>query len=301
MGIISKLGNAAKNRKQKKTKDVNKDMSFLDHLEELRWHLMRSFAAIVIIAIAIFVNVQAFLDKIVLAPTQASFPTNRLLCAIRESLCFDTLNVEYIAFTPYEQFLKSITISLVAGLIFAFPYFLWEIWRFVKPGLHNHEKKGLKGNVFIMSLLFFTGVAFAYYVILPFSFQFFSSYQISEAIENKWKIGSVISLVTQVAFGGGLLFEMPILVYYLSKMGIITPQGMRQYRRHAIVVMLILAAIITPPDWVTQVLIFIPLAGLYQLSIFISASVHRRMAKEEAEERKQEVAKAASEPTEPAS
>ena len=216
----------------------------------------------------------------ILAPFQNDFPLHQLLCKFRESLCFDEIPVEFIALEPYEQFLKSISISLIGGFIISFPYFIWEIWRFIKPGLKPSEQKGLRGNVFIMSLLFFMGVSFAYYIVLPFSVQFLANYQISSEIVNQWKIGKVIAMVTQITIGGGLIFEMPILVYYLSKMGLITPELMVRYRRHAIVVLLILAAMITPPDWITQILIFIPLFVLYQVSIRISKIVTRKRNKE---------------------
>ncbi|MEO0472689.1 MAG: twin-arginine translocase subunit TatC, partial [Bacteroidota bacterium] len=186
---------------------------------------------------------------------------------------------------PYEQFLKSLSISFVGGFIFAFPYFIWEIWRFIKPGLHPKERKGLRGNVFIMSMLFFLGVSFAYYVILPFAVQFLSNYSLYEGVSNDWRIGNVISMVTQIVIAGGILFEMPILVYYLSKMGILTPQFMKKYRRHATVVLLVLSAIITPPDVVSQILIFFPLSILYEISIRICKRVYKRAAKEAAKEK----------------
>lgn len=251
-------------------------MSFLEHLEELRWHLIRSFGAILVFAIAIGVNIQWFLEDVILAPFKPEFWTHAVLCRFREALCFDKIDVDLIAISPSEQFLKAITISLVAGFIFAFPVFIWEMWRFIKPGLHKHERKGLRGNVLVMSLLFFTGVAFAYYIITPFSIRFFSTFSIAPGIENQWKIGKVISLISNIALGGGIIFEMPVLVYYLSKMGLVTPGFMRSYRRHAIVVLLILAAMITPPDWITQVLIFIPLIILYEISIRISAMVTKK-------------------------
>lgn len=251
-------------------------MSFLEHLEELRWHLIRSFGAILVFAITIGVNIQWFLKEVILAPFEPDFWTHAMLCKFREALCFDSIDVDIIAISPPEQFLKAITISLVGGFIFSFPVFIWEMWRFIKPGLHSHERKGLRGNVLVMSILFFIGVAFAYYVITPFSIRFFSTFTISPGIENQWKIGKVIGMITNIALGGGIIFEMPVLVYYLSKMGLVTPQFMRTYRRHAIVVLLILAAMITPPDWITQVLIFIPLIILYEVSIRISAVVTRK-------------------------
>lgn len=255
-------------------------MSFLEHLEELRWHLVRSVLAIVFFGIGAFFFVGWILDNIILAPFHSDFPLHRLMCKLDASLCFDKVPVEFIAISPYEQFLKSISISLIIGLILSFPYLIWEIWRFIKPGLHDRERKGLRGTVLVMSLLFFTGIAFAYYVIAPFSVQFLATYQLSPEIQNQWKIGNVISMITQIVLGGGIIFEMPVIIYYLAKIGLITPEFMVKYRRHSVVVLLIIAAIITPPDWISQILIFIPLYILYEISINIAKVVSRNREKE---------------------
>lgn len=262
-------------------------MSFLDHLEELRWHLARSIGAVVFFAIFFFINREFILDEIILKPFQPDFPTNKFLCSIRDSLC-GQINVEFIAITPYETFLKALGLSLIGGLLIAFPYILWEIWSFIKPGLHSHEKSGLRGNIFVMSLLFFLGVGFSYYVITPFSIQFLAGFEFSQELSNQWRIGSVISLVAQIALGGGVIFEMPILVFYLTKLGVVTPDFLKQYRRHSYVILLILAAIITPPDVLSQILIFIPLSALYELSIRISKMVIRKEKKREEKEKKDE-------------
>lgn len=281
MGLLSTLNNVRGNKKKKKgPADEEAEMSFLDHLEELRWHLFRSFIAIAIIAVAVFVNVSWVLDHIILWPSKPDFPLNDALCNFRQSLCMELSTVELIAISPYEQFLKSISVSFVGGFVIAFPVVLWEMWRFIKPGLHSHERKGLRGNVLVMSLLFFLGVAFAYFVITPFSFRFLSTYQLSAAVSNQWQIGKVIGLITQISVGGGLIFEMPILIYYLAKMGLVTDKGMKAYRRHAVVVLLSLSAIITPPDVTSQILIFVPLWLLYEMSIGIAKRVSRKREEE---------------------
>lgn len=254
-------------------------MTFLEHLEELRWHLIRSLASILVFGIGIFVNINWIFTNVIYAPFKKEFFTHEILCQLREALCFEKLPVEIIALGPYEQFLKSITISFIAGFIISFPYFIWEMWRFIKPGLKASERKGVRGNVFIISILFFIGVAFSYYVILPFAIQFLSTYQLGAEITNQWKVGLVVGMVTQITLAGGILFEMPIIVYYLSKMGILTPEFMKKYQRHAIVIMLVLAAIITPPDVVSQVLIFFPLLLLYKISIRICTWVTTKEAK----------------------
>ncbi len=282
MSLLKNLANKRK-KKKKKAADSDEEMSFLEHLEDLRWHLMRSAGGIAIVAIVAFVNVQWLLDEVILWPSKPDFPLNQALCNFRESLCFGKTNVVLIAISPYEQFLKSITVSVVAGFVVGFPYVLWEIWRFIKPGLHPHERSGLRGNVFIMSVLFFLGVSFAYFVVSPFSFRFLSTYQLSAAVANQWQIGKVIGLITQISVGGGLIFEMPITVYYLAKVGLITDVGMKAYRRHAIVVLLLLSAIITPPDVTSQILIFFPLWLLYEMSIGIARRANRRHQRELAE------------------
>ncbi|TAE48138.1 MAG: twin-arginine translocase subunit TatC [Bacteroidetes bacterium] len=288
VSLISQFKTFRQKEKDPSAEEEEKEMSFLDHLEELRWHLLRSLAMIVIIAVVMYFNMKWLLDDVILAPFRPEFPTNRLLCQIQQALCFDKIDVIFISISPYEQFLKSITIGLIAGFIFSFPYFLWEIWRFVKPGLKPTERGGLQGNIFVMSVLFFAGVAFSYYVITPFSVQFLSSFKISDNVENQWRIGEVISMVTQIALGGGIVFEMPVVAYYLSRMGVISPEFLRTYRRHAIVVLLVVAAVITPPDWLSQILIFIPLQILYEVSIGISAIAVRQRDRQQKEEEKAE-------------
>jgi sec-independent protein translocase protein TatC len=281
VGAITKF-KKYRNDQQKKNKDGKEEaeMSFLEHLEELRWHLVRSLAAIVIGAIAIFVNMHWVMEHIILAPLEPEFFVNRVIASFRSVETGASMNMSMQAITPSEQFLKALTISVIGGFIMTFPYVLWEIWRFIKPGLRQTERKGLRGNVFVMSMLFFIGISFAYYIITPFAMQFFANFTLYETIVNQWRIGDYISMLTQIILGGGLIFEMPIMVFYLAKMGVLTPQLMRAYRRHAVVVLLILAAIITPPDWITQILIFIPLITLYEISIIICAGVTRKRDKE---------------------
>jgi sec-independent protein translocase protein TatC len=256
------------------------EMSFLDHVEELRWHIIRSLIAIGIVGVFAFSNVQLLLDKVILAPFSPEFPMHKFLCGLQKSLCFDRIDVDFIAIDPYEQFLKAFGIAFIGGFIIAFPYIAWEFWRFIKPGLHPKEQKKLRGNVLIISFLFFTGIVFAYYVITPFSVSFLSNFKLSEAVQNQWKIGKVISLVTQIVIAGGLLFELPIVVYYLSRLGLISPEFMKSYRKHAMVILLIVAAIITPPDVLSQILIMIPLGILYEVSVRICVVVSRKREKE---------------------
>ena len=293
MSLLTKFRENRRNRKQEKA-NLNgtspngadeKEMSFLDHLEELRWHLVRSVIAIVIGALAVGINIERFFDEVVFAPLKYEFFTHQLICKFSGKVCEGNILGESLqAIKPTEQFLKMISISIIAGFILAFPYVIWELWRFIKPGLHPHERRGMRGNVAIMSFLFFVGVLFSYFIILPFAIRFLAFFSISEQIENIWRFGEVITMVTQIVIAGGIVFEMPILVFYLSKMGIVTPEGMIRYRRIAIVVLLVLSAVITPPDVISQILIFFPLMGLYQLSIAISRRVYRKAAEYEKEQ-----------------
>jgi sec-independent protein translocase protein TatC len=280
--------------REKRVKEVSpnpeKEMSFLDHLEELRWHLVRSIAAIVVFAIALYINLSWILSNVLLAPFKGTFFTHQLMCRLDPSLCFEKIDVTYIAISPYEQFINSLTMSLIGGFVFAFPYVIWEFWRFIRPGLHDHEQRSMRGSVAVMSLLFFIGVAFAFFVIVPFSVQFLAGYKLSPEIENQWRIGDVIGMITQLLIGTGLVFEMPVLMLYLTKMGVVTPEFLRKYRRHAIVILLFIAAIITPPDWISQILTFFPLYLLYEISIGVSGRTLKRQAAREAKEKAEEEA-----------
>ena len=186
------------------------------------------------------------------------------------------------------QFTMALTSSFVLGIVIAFPYVAWEFWRFVRPGLHTHERKYSKGAVASISLLFFTGISFGYFILCPVSVYFLSSYQISDIISNEFDITSYVSTVTTLTFGSGLLFQLPVVVYFLSQIGFLTPKILKQYRKHAIVLVLVISAIITPPDPVSQTLVSVPLFLLYEFSIFISGIVARRKAREEAEAEKRD-------------
>lgn len=291
MGIVSNL--LSSRNKAKKSPKIEEgeqsEMSFLDHLEELRWHLVRSVIAIAFGGIFVFVYVKEIVDNIIIAPFSPDFPTNKYLVLINPSLHFEKLDVtnpRFIAISPYEQFLLAFTIAMFGGIVLVFPYLVWEIWRFIKPGLHDKEKNKLRGNVLVISFLFFIGLLFSYYVVAPFSVAFLSTFSLSDYAQNQWKIGEVVSLIIQLVLGGAVFFELPIVVYYLTKLGVVTPQFLRTYYRHAIVVLLIIAAIITPPDVISQILIFLPLLLLYQVSIWVSAVVVRNREKEEQAELK---------------
>jgi sec-independent protein translocase protein TatC len=263
-----------------------KEMSFLSHLEELRWHLVRSAAAIFILGIVFFVFAEEVYTNFLLAHIQPDFVTYRLFCdfftflGVESDFCnigFADKKLQSIKVT--SQLMNSIWTSFILGIIVAFPYILWEFWRFITPGLHKNEVKKSKGFIFIASILFFIGVAFSFYVIAPISINFLYNYQIADTIENNFTLESHIGLVTNMLLGISILFELPVVIYFLAKIGLITPQFLKKYRKHALVFVLILAAIITPPDVASQVIVAIPVLFLYEISIKVAAVVIKRQEK----------------------
>ena len=262
-----------------------KEMSFLGHLEELRWHLVRSAAVIFVIAIVLFVFQKTIYDNFIIAHTHSDFVTYEFFCSVFTNLGFESsfCNVQIPsklqALSLTQQLMSSLWVSLILGVIIAFPYLLWEMWRFIAPGLHKTERGKSKGFLFIASMLFFLGVAFSYYVIMPMSVSFFYGYQISENIVNNFTLDSYISLFTNTMLGISLVFELPVVIYFLTKLGLVTPEFLKKYRKHALVLVLILSAIITPPDVASQVIVSIPILILYEISIHISRFVIKRQKK----------------------
>ena len=260
-------------------------MSFLEHLEVMRWHLLRSIAAIVILALVAFVFKDIVFDKIILAPKEPPFPTNRWLCQLGEILGIERICINQNPFTLQtvkmaEQFSMHIIVSLVAGMVLAFPYIFWEFWRFLIPALYDKEKNTAKGAVFFTSLLFTLGVLFGYYIISPLSVNFLGNYKVSESVISAPTLRSYVQTITSVVLAAGLVFQLPILVYFLSKVGLVTPDFLKKYRKHSLVVIVTLSAIITPPDVFSQVLVAMPLMVLYEIGIAISKRI---MKQQEAE------------------
>lgn len=257
------------------------EMSFLEHLEVLRWHLVRSVSAIVIFGIGAFIFKGFVFDTLLLGPMKSDFWTYRMMCAASERfglsdlLCLGEMKFQLINISMSGQFTTHIFISLIAGLVLAFPYVVFELWRFIRPGLYSHERKYANGMVIYTSVLFILGVLFGYYIIAPLSVNFLGNYQVSEQIVNQIDLNSYFTTLSTLVLASGLVFELPILVYFLTKIGIVTPEWLRTYRRHSIVAILILAAVITPPDVASQILVFLPLMVLYEISIHVSAAVLR--------------------------
>jgi sec-independent protein translocase protein TatC len=263
--------------KKKSTNDGESDeMSFLDHLEQLRWHIMRSLLAIVIVAIAVFLAKDLVFSKIILAPIRNDFITYQILCKIGKALCVYPEGVTVYTRQLGEQFVIHLKTSFWLGLIVSFPYVFYEFWTFIKPGLYDKERAATRGVVFICSSLFLLGVLFGYYIISPFAITFLSSYSVSPDVANTFTLSSLVDYMTMFTLPTGLIFQMPVVMYFLAKIGIVTPQFLRQYRKHAIIIILILGSIITPPDVITQILISMPLMVLYEVSIIVAKRVEKQ-------------------------
>jgi sec-independent protein translocase protein TatC len=259
-----------------------KEMSFLSHLEELRWHLVRSVVAILVFAIVVFSFPDILFHDIILGPSREDFVSYKLLCQVGQyfgldSLCLKQAQlVQFTNPTMAGQLTYHIWASLIGGFIIAFPYVAWEIWRFVKPALYQKEKKNISGLVFFVTLLFFLGVSFAYFIIVPLTVNFLLTYDLmGDSVRNTPFLSSYFSTVLNLVLGTGIIFQMPIFIYFLAKIGLVSPKFLKRYRRHSIVVIMILAAIITPPDVVSQILVAIPLLILYEISIVIAKRVYK--------------------------
>jgi sec-independent protein translocase protein TatC len=276
-------------RSKSKGRNADGEMSFLQHLEELRWHIIRALIAVVAGAIVAFIFKNFIFDNIILAPNNPDFITNRLLCRLADLvnapvLCINQNPIELISIKMSGQFTTHINISLVAGLILAFPYVFWEFWSFFRPALYEKERKYARGAVTMASLLFVMGILFGYFIITPLSINFLGSYRVSDLVNNQINIASYIGSVTSVALSAGVTFELPIVIFFLARIGVVTPEFMRKYRKHAIVIVLIVAAVITPPDVFSLILVSIPLVLLYEVSIFVASRVVRKRAEKDAAE-----------------
>jgi sec-independent protein translocase protein TatC len=260
---------------------VKAEMTFLEHLEELRWHIIRSVLAIVTFSILAFIFKTLVFDVILLGPSKAEFWTNRMLCQFGslihvEGLCINLKPLVLQNTAVAGQFIAHIKISLIVGLVFGFPYMFYEFWRFIKPALYQNERQHATGAVFYIAFLFLLGVLFGYYLITPFSINFLYNYQVSEIVKNIPTLASYISLITSIVLVSGILFELPVLVYFLSRIGLLSPAFLKKYRKHAIVVILIVAGIITPtPDMFTQLMVSIPMVLLYEIGIVLSRRVEK--------------------------
>lgn len=267
------------------------EMSFIDHLEELRWHIMRSVLALMIGAVIVYIYIGFFFNTVIMGPAHRDFITYRVLCKIShaiglgKSMCLEDINLKLISTEMSGQFMTSFTIALVGGFVIAFPYIFWEFWRFAKPALTERERAKTQGMIFWVSLLFFTGIAFGYYLIAPYTVNFFASYTLSPLIANTFTIGDYLDNIVSLVLGTGIVFQLPLVVFFLAKVGIITPVMMRAYRKYAFVLILVIASVITPPDVVSMTICAIPILALYEISIWISVKASRDIeVKDEAKE-----------------
>lgn len=262
------------------------EMTFLEHLEELRWHLVRSLLAVVLFGLLAFVFKYIVFDIIVLGPSKPEFLTNKWLCYFGQELLNSTklcINAKPILLQNIQmagQFMAHIKISLIAGIVVAFPYIFYEFWLFIRPALYTKERGLARGAVFAISFLFFLGVVFGYFVICPLSINFLTNYQVSDLAINNIKLMSYVSLVASICLAAGILFELPVIVYFFSKIGLLTPEFLKKYRKHSLVVILVLAAIITPPDIFSQILVALPMLLLYEVSIVISKRIVNKQKSE---------------------
>ncbi|MFV0540613.1 MAG: twin-arginine translocase subunit TatC [Aestuariibaculum sp.] len=265
-------------------KNIN-EMSFLDHLEDLRWHLIRICLAIVLVATLAYIFSRFIFDDIIFAPTEMDFPTYKFLCEMgrlvnaETSFCNEQMPLILQNRTMAGQFSADIWTSILAGFIISFPYIIYQLWRFISPGLHENERKYSRGFILICSLLFFLGALFGYYIVTPLSINFLANYSISAKVDNQIDISSLIAVVRSSILASGLIFELPIVIYFLTKIGLVTPEFLKKYRKYALVIVLILSAIITPPDIASQIIVAIPILILYQISIFISKIVVKNQRK----------------------
>jgi sec-independent protein translocase protein TatC len=252
----------------------DKPMSFLDHLEELRWRLFRAAIAVIVFSTVIWIYQREIMEHVFLNMIDPDFITFKLFCKYL-GVCVEQISVDFQSTTLGGQFSYALMMSMMGGVVLAFPYIFYQLWAFIKPGLKGTEKQMAKGIVFYVSLLFFTGILFGYYVVAPLSVQFFGAFQITPEIKTDVTIASYMSTILSTVFYTGLFFLFPIVTFLLVKIGLFTPEFLIKYRKHAIVVILILAAVITPPDVISQVIVTIPIYILFEVSILVAKRVDR--------------------------
>lgn len=261
-------------------------MSFFDHLEELRKHLIRSAIAVAALAVLAFSFKSFIFDGIILAPKNIDFLTYRFFCRLGEwysflgGLCVDQIGFVVANIDMTGQFMQHLSVSLYAGLIVSFPYLVYELWLFISPALNPIERKAARGMVFYISLLFFTGVLFGYFALAPVSILFLGSYQVSLEVANQITLRSYIGTLSTMVLASGFIFELPMLAYFLARAGILHSDFLKKNRRMAVVVNMILAAIITPSDVGSMILMSIPLFLLFEISIRVVKRVERKRATE---------------------
>ncbi len=268
------------------------EMSFIDHLEALRWHIVRSVLVWLAAVIFMFIKIDWMFDNVIYAPARSNFVTYGALCRfgnwlhLGDVLCMPPVNIPLQGNTVSGPFMSAISISMIGGLIIAFPYLFWEMWRFIKPALSLKERRYSRGSILWVSLCFFCGAAFGYYLLAPFTFNFLANFKLGTTTAYNYlpTLDDYIDTINNIILGCGLAFELPIFAFVLAKIGLITSKFLKTYRKYAFVVILVVAAVITPsPDWTSQALVSVPLLLLYELSVFIVKRVDKKKAAEEKE------------------
>lgn len=274
--------------RRRRQADDKGEMSFVDHLDVLRGHLFRSLVAVILGAIAVGVYNKFFIKKVLMGPTHNDFPTYAIMCkagramGLGKAMCMDGISVKMQNTAVSGQLSMFFTIVFIGGFIIAFPYVFWEFWKFIKPALTKKEMQKTRGVIFWVSFLFFLGVLFGYYVLAPYTVNFFSNFQMDENIENIWTIVSYIQTLVPLILGTGLAFQLPLVMFFLARVGVVTASSLRKIRKYAIVVIVILAGLITPPDVISQIIVTVPLLILYEISVILTARVEKEKAHEEA-------------------
>ena len=268
-----------------KNNNNKSEMAFIDHLEALRWHVVRSLLAVVILAIAVYINIDWIFDYIITGPIQKDFVTYTGLCKLSHqlhtgnALCIPPININMQTTAYGSQFISSFTIAFTVAFIVAFPYISWEFWRFIRPALSSKEIKNTQGSIFWVSFFFFFGAAFGYFLLAPFTFSFLANFTLGThaIIETKPTLSDYIDNLVDIILGTGIAFELPVASFVLTKIGILTPAFLKRYRKYAYIAILVIAAIITPsPDWMSQTIVFIPLMILYEISIVVSKRIYTK-------------------------
>ncbi len=275
--------------KKKSTSSETAEMSFWDHIDELRKHLFRSVVAIVAGGIIVFIYKDFIVKKVLMGPTHPDFPTYTYLCkfgralGMGDNLCLNKVNVRMQSNTVAAQFNVFLNIILIGGFIIAFPYIFWQFWKFIKPALKKNELQKTNGVIFWVSFLFFIGVLFGYFVIAPYTINFFSNFSLDENIENIWTIASYFNTMMPLVLGSGLAFQLPLVLYFLAKISVVSSSFLKKYRKHAVLIITVVASIITPPDILSTIICSIPLIILYEISILLCVRVEKDKVKEDKE------------------
>lgn len=266
----------------------NAEMGFLDHIEALRWHIVRMAVAVVVCAIAVFIKIEWIFENIIMGPAHNDFVSYKWFCALGrllhyDAFCLSDIKMEFQNTAVTGQFMLGMSSSMMIGFILAFPYVLWELWRFIKPALKQSEIRATRGIVFWCSILFFTGVMFAYFIVAPYTINFFGNYQLSTKIRNVITTENYYDTMSNLILALGVVFELPMVVYFLSRIGILNPKFMREKRKYAILILFVLSEIITPPDLFSCLLVFFPLYALFEISVIVSGrAIAAKLKKEEA-------------------